>query len=232
MRCLGADLTRRPRWGLLLLCAAWTLGCEEELRPEEPKGAYLLWREALLQGDVDGVYKYLDQDTHKLLDERVTVLKELEGDISRYLPQVDQKIARKQTGAVLLRDHKDLEDGRALFGLIYQPGSLKITPEVRVGSEVSDVELNEAGDIASVVTYGGDQYYFKRESDSVWRTGAWLTLADERTRWVLDNQTALEQTVQDLISEEQEEIGAVIEHVLAEDKKRQQAPEGAKDAPK
>lgn len=201
---------------LAVLCAA---GCSGELLPEEPQGAYLLWRAALLKGDTEGVYEYLDQDTRKLLDERAAVLDAMSEDITRYLPLVDQRLARQQTGAVLLKE-KGVKDGRKLFLLMFTPDQLKITPEIEVGSEVSDIELNEAGDTAAIKTDGGDQFILEREEDGVWRISSWKELCDQRTQWILDNRTALEQTVQDLITEEKEEVGAVIDYLLAQDKKR------------
>lgn len=212
----------RMLWCAVLVLLVWGNACSSELVPEEPQGAYLLWRQALLRGDTEGVYEYLDQDTRKLLDERAEVLAAMSEDIARYLPQVDQRLARKQTG-VVLRKQKGVKDGRALFNLLFTPDKLEMTPEIEVGLLISDLELNEAGDTAAIKTDGGDQFILVKEEDGIWRVTSWKKLCEERTQWILDNRSALEQTVQDLISEEQEEVGAVIDYLLAQEKKRQAA---------
>lgn len=209
-------------WCAALGLLVYSSACSGELVPEEPQGAYLLWRQALLRGDTEGVYEYLDEDTRKLLDERAKLLEDMSEDIARYLPQVDQRLARRQTGAVL-RKQKGVKDGRALFSLLFTPDKLEITPEIEVGLLVSDLELNEAGDTAAIKTDGGDQFILVREEDGIWRVTSWKPLCEQRTQWILDNRSALEQTVQDLISEEQEEVGAVIDYLLAQEKKRQSA---------
>ncbi len=214
-------MQRRYIVGLFLI-VVMASSCSDELLPEEPEGAYLLWRQALINGDTEGVYNYLDKDTRKLLDERATTLSAMSDDIVRYLPQVDQRLARKQTGAVLLKE-KDVQDGRKLFLFLFQPDKLDISPEIEVGTEISDIELNEAGDTAAIKTDGGDQFILVREEDQIWRLSSWKGLCDKRTQWILDNQSALEQTVQDLITEEQEEVGAVIDFLLAQEKKKQAA---------
>lgn len=211
---------RGLRWFVVLVAVA-SLGssCSEELIPEEPEGAYLLWRKALLSGDTEGVYAYLDGSTHTLLDKRVQVLERMNEDIARYLPQVDQKLARNQTGVVLLEKH-EIENGGGLFGVIFQPTKLEVTPEIEVGTLISSVEYNEAGDEAAIISDAGQEFRLKKESDGVWRITSWKGLCEDRTQWILDNQTALEQTVQDLINEEQEEIDAVIKFLLNKEKAR------------
>ncbi len=207
----------------LLLCALCALSaCADELLPQEPDGAYLLWRQALISGDADGVYDLLDKDTKAIFDERVAVFDTMSDDIVRYLPQVDQKLARQQTGVVLQLD-KEIQDGRALFKAIFDPGKLEVTPGLEVGTEISDLTINETGNEAAVVVYSGQQFVLRKEEDGIWRMASWRALSIERTQWILDNRDALEQTVQDLINEEKEETDAIIKFLLAEDKRRKES---------
>lgn len=223
----GAPCVRRALrpWaalGVLWVAAVFAVGCQEEYLPDNPEGAYMLWRQALLSGDTAGVYELLDEDTHKVLDERVEVMRVMSEDIVRYLPQVDQKLAREQTGVVLLRKH-DMETGADLFEVLFEPDKLEVTPSVEVGTEISEMTLNEAGDEAVIVVYSSQQFLMRRGQDGRWRVSSWRTLCLERTQWILDNRDALEQTVQDLINEEKEEVDAAIKFLLAEDKRRQAA---------
>lgn len=208
--------------GVLWVVAAFVAGCQEEYRPDNPEGAYMLWRQALLSGDTAGVYGLLDEDTHAVLDERVEVMRVMSEDIVRYLPQVDQKLARRQTGVVLLNEH-DIETGADLFQALFMPDKLEVTPSIEVGTEISEMTLNEAGDEAVIVVYSSQQFLMRRGQDGQWRVSSWRTLCLERTQWILDNRGALEQTVQDLINEEKEEVDAAIKFLLAEDKRRQGA---------
>lgn len=212
---------------LCVLVALLSASCAEELLPTEPEGAYMLWRQALLEGDEDAAYSYLDEETHKIFDQRVEVLRAMEKDIQRYLPQVDQKLARQQTGVVLLKQGK-IDDGAGLFRALFTTEGLEVTPEIEVGTEISEIEINEAGDEAAVVAYAGQQFLLRKEGDGVWRIASWRSMCIERTLWILDNRSALEQTVQDLINEEKEEMNAVIKFLLAEEKRRKaqaEAPE-------
>lgn len=218
------------RHRLRSLVALWVLwgaavsvaGCQEEYLPSEPDGAYMLWRQALLSGDIEGVYDLLDEDTHADLDERVGVMREMSEDILRYLPQVDQKLARQQTGVVLLNKH-NIETGADLFKVLFKPDKLEVTPSIEVGTEISELTLNEAGDEAVIVVYSSQQFLMRKNQEGQWRVSSWKTLCLERTQWILDNRDALEQTVQDLINEEKEEVDAAIKFLLAEDKRRQAA---------
>jgi len=232
----------------LAVCAS-ALSCSKELLPTEPEGAYMLWREAFIGPQCEGekeaveacrekrediIYDFLDKETHKVFDERVEVLKSMQDEIQRFLPQVDQKLAREQTGVVLLDMH-GIEDGRGLFKALFKIENLKMTPEIEVGTEVSEVEINEEGTEAAIVVYAveepvnpgdeavGQQFLLRKEEEGLWRITSWRQMSIERTKWILDNRSALEQTVQDLINEEKAEVDVVIKYLLKEDKRRREA---------
>lgn len=190
-------------------------GCADELDPKQPQGAYLIFRQALFSQDADTAWDYLDGGTKAVFEDRARALDAMGEDIVRFLPQVDQRLARKQTGAELLRD-KRVIDGESLFKLLFTPSAVPVTPEIEVGSQISSVEVNDAEDEAIIVTESGQQYRLVIDEDGVWRVSSWRDLAVERTKWILDNRTALTQTVQDLIAEEKEEVDRIIDFLVKE----------------
>jgi hypothetical protein len=197
---------------LLLLGSA---GCADELDPKQPQGAYLIFRQALFAQDGEAAWDYLDAGTQAVFEDRAKILDSMSQDILRFLPQVDQRLARRQTGAELIKA-KQVTDGKALFILLFTPAAVPVTPEIEVGTQISSVEVNDAEDEAIVVTESGQQYRLVLEEDGTWRVSSWRDLAIERTKWILDNQTALTQTVQDLIAEEKEEVDRIIDFLVKE----------------
>jgi hypothetical protein len=111
--------------------------------------------------------------------------------------------------------------------MLYTPDKLEVTPEIEVGSEISALEVSEDGKEAIIVTYSGQQYRLVLE-DAEWRISSWSELSAARTKWILDNRTALEQTVQDLIAEEKEEVDQVIAFLIEEEKTRKAAEKDGK----
>ncbi|MEO1273331.1 MAG: hypothetical protein AAFX99_35045, partial [Myxococcota bacterium] len=214
-----------------VLFALWfalvTVGCQGELKPEEPDGAYLLFRQALLDQDTDTIYSFLNNKTKTVFDTRTVVLKDMSTKIDRFLPQVDQKLARSQTGVVLLKKH-DIKDGKALFKHLFQSKAIEVTEGLQVGSGIrfpGGVEyLDEDKTQAVIVTWANDQYYLVLEEEGedkkIWRVASWLEDAEAKTQWIVTNQKNLDQTIQDLISEEKEEIDTVIKYLLAQEQKR------------
>ncbi len=214
------------RWGLAVVCCCVVLqgaGCAEELTPQEPRGAYMIFRQAVLSGDAAGVYAAMDKETHQVFETRYQTMVGMEEQIVRFLPQVDQKLARQQTGVVLLKE-RGITSGETLFHAVFTAQKLEVTPEIEVGTEVSEVEVNAEESEAAVVTYSGQVYRLVKEEDGVWRVKSWRELVEQKTSWVTGNQSALEQTVSDLIKEESEEVDKVIQYILAEERRRTEAP--------
>ncbi len=218
---LGMRRVQSPQSLPALLCVLMTLpvvglcGCADDLDPRQPQGAYLIFRQALFTQDAETAWSYLDAGTQAVFEDRAKALDDMSEDIVRFLPQVDQRLARKQTGAELLKA-KQITDGKALFILLFTPAAVPVTPEIEVGTQISSVEVNDAEDEAIIVTESGQQYRLVVEEDGVWRVSSWRDLAVERTKWILDNQTALTQTVQDLIAEEKEEVDRIIDFLVKE----------------
>lgn len=214
----SALTARLGRVVALALVALALVACQEDYKNDDAVGGYMIFRKALLAGDADGVWASLDSNTHKIFDEQVVQLKTMSEQIDRFLPLVDQKLARKQTGVVLLKEH-NIQTGQDLFKFTFKPDKLTVTPEIKVGSEVSDVQYNDANTEAAIVTYGGQEYRLVQE-DGQWRVASWNELITERLKWVNSNTDALNKTVEDLAKEEREQVDKVISYLLAEDKKR------------
>ena len=208
---------------LLMVCLVSALvGCQGELLPQEADGAYLLFRQGLLAGDTDAVYGFLSEDTKQVFDDRVKTLQDMSEQIVRFLPQVDQKLARSQTGVELLKKH-DIKDGADLFKILYQDKAIEVSDGLEVGSGIrfpGGVEFNEEETEAVIVTWANDQFHLVLEEDGIWRVASWKDDARDKTAWILSNQESLEKTIQDLISEEKKEIDTVIKYLLAQEQKR------------
>jgi hypothetical protein len=199
----------------LLLGGGVLSGCSDELDPTQPEGAYRIFRQGLLAGEADNVWECLDASTKGVFDERASTLTAMSDDIVRFLPTVDQKLARRQTGVEVLST-KGVSGGKSLFALLFVPGAVSVTPEIEVGMLVSSVELSTSKTEAIVVTQAGQQFRLAKEDDGHWRVSSWREFAVARTKWVLDNQTALQQTVEDLIAEEKEEVERIIDFLVKE----------------
>jgi hypothetical protein len=140
--------------------------------------------------------------------------------IRRYLPQTDVKLARKQSGTVLL---DDVGDGRELFLKVYSAENVpKKKAIIEVGSEVDEVKVAEDGKLAKVVTRAGQEYILTKDEDSEeWYV--MLTKSNDAVEnsfgWLERNEEALTQTVEDLIKEEREQREEVIAELMGLEKK-------------
>ena len=222
--------TQPPRavCAVLMACAALLMvatGCQGEPQPQEADGAYLLFRSALLQGNKATVYGYLSQDTKKVYEDRYATFQDMSEQIIRFLPQTDQKLARQQTGVVLLKK-EGIEDSEGLFTYLFKLDALKTEdtlPGLEIGSGIrfpGGVAYNDDETEAAIVTWANDQYHMVKEDDGIWRVASWRKDAQEKTAWIETNKENLEKTIQDLISEEKEEIDTVIKYLLAQEQKR------------
>ena len=202
--------------GLMWTVGAGT-GCSKELDPTKPDDAYLLFRASLLAGDAEEVWSRCDDTTHRFFQERYETIQAMEADIVRYLPQADHRIARRQSGAILTRD---LHDGRGLFLKVFSPKELPSSPAVLLGSELEQVQVAEDGLSALVKTRAGQTFYLSRQAQSG-EGAAWSVILSKSVpeaaaamKWVEENQSALRQTVDDLIAEERAAREAIISDLM------------------
>ena len=87
------------------------------------------------------------------------------------------------------------------------------------------MEIRQSNVEAVVVTHSGQWFRLAKEEDGDWRVSSWREFAVTRTKWILDNQTALKQTVEDLIAEEKEEIERIIDFLVKESEAKSPPPE-------
>lgn len=196
---------------------ALAVGCGDELDPTEPEGAYYIFRDALLKGDAETVWKRTDQTTKAYFQQRYEQLEEMDATIERYLPQTDHKIARKQSGTILL---DQVDDGKELFMKVFQPENLpKLSNKqaVKVGSDIDELKVAEDDSAAKVVTRAGQEYVLTPDK----KTEEWHVMlvrssdkVDASFGWLETNQSALQKTVEDLIAEEREKREAIIAELM------------------
>ena len=192
-------------------------GCGDELEPTNPTDAYLMFRNALFQGDAETVWRRTDEQTHKYFQERYKQLVEMDSMIRRYLPQTDHKIARKQSGTVLL---DDVDNGKELFMHVFDGESVPADEAIEVGSRVDETRVGEKEKFARVITRAGQEYVLERDPE----TEEWHVMlvkssdaVDKSFGWLDFNQNALQKTVEELIAEEREEREKVIAELMGYD---------------
>lgn len=199
--------------GIVALCLA-AVGCSGELDPTDPGEAYLLFRKAMIEDDVDKMWKRSSQGTRDYFDQRHQQLVQMQQKIEKYLPQTDHKLARKQSGTELL---DELEGGRELFERVVKPDRVAMNEARRIGSQVEEIRRSKDGDKAKVQTRSGRTYRLVREGEK----GQWYVSlvdsvgsVDKSFAWLDGNMEALTKTVNDLIEEEKEKREEIIAELM------------------
>lgn len=201
---------------VVLLCAMVGLlaGCSDELDPTNPGDAYLMFRDALFEGDSDKVWQRLDSQTHEYFQQSYVELEEMSKTIERYLPQSDHRLAKSQSGAKLLNE---VSDGKTLFIRVFTPKELPNEEAYRLGSDIAEISLSEDESFAKVVTRSNQTFYLSHsKQDDQWYV-MFLKSSEELKKamgWVESNKLALSQTVDDLIAEERTEREKIIGELM------------------
>ena len=195
-------------WMIAALCVGCA-ACSSELDPTSPEDAYLMFRDAMFAGDAEAVWGRVDPTTKEYFDKSYSDLSGMSVDIERYLPQADHRIAKRQSGVVLVRD---AQDGHDLFLKVFTPSGLPKDEAYLLGSEVDEIKVNEEETFAEVVTRGGPSFYLGRSpKNEQWYVMLVDTDALKKSMaWLPSNQSALRQTVDDLIAEERAEREKII----------------------
>lgn len=195
---------------LLTLVLLFATSCRGELDPERPEDAYLMFRDALFAGDADALWNRTDEETRAFFDEHYTRLVEMNRLIERYLPQTDHQLARAQSGVEILAE---IDSGESLFLGVFSPQDLPDDQAITFGSTVREIRVSEEGDTAVILTRGGQEFFMTRQENewfvNLVRSEDFLVSAFD---WIQRNESALEQTVEDLIAQEQR----VREGIIAE----------------
>lgn len=210
--CSRSVLLRAAILGLLV-AAAPLVGCESKLDPKEPGEAYLLYRKAMLEGDVDGIWERTAPSTKSYFEDRYQQLVKMDEKIEKYLPQTDHQVARKQTGTVLL---DEMEGGRDLFEKVAKPGNVTVNQARELGSLIEKIRKSKEGDRAQVVTRSGRKYRLVKGSEGEWYVALVKSMkaVDESFQWLDRNREALTETVNDLLETERKKREKVIAELM------------------
>lgn len=198
---------------LAMAVAMMSVGCSSELEPSEPEDAYELFRIALLDGDGEEVWERTDDNTRQYFEDRYAALEEMDELIERYLPPVDHQLARSQSGAELL---DELDSPEALFNHVFEFEAMADDDAVRLGSDPRQIQMAEDETSAVVLTRTEQEFVLVLQDDDLWYVNLVESgdFVDEAFAWLDQNEDALEQTVQDLIAEEQQLRETIIADLL------------------
>lgn len=168
----------------------------------------------MFKGDAKGVWARSDKKTHEYFQKRYERLVEMEKDIKRYLPQADHRIAQRQSGTVMLRDVKS---GESLFMKVFEPAKLPKDEAFKLGSDIEAINMSEDKKLAKIITKSKQEYVLtKNEQDKQWYVmlSESVKAVDNKMKWVDQNNSALKQTVDDLIAEERKKRELIISELM------------------
>ena len=206
---------------MVLLLVVAPSACGEKVDPTDPEGAYNLYLKSLWGGDAEGVWERLAPSSHEFFQKQYEVLVEMDEMIEKYLPATDHRIAREQAGSILT---EQVTDGKSLFLAIFKPSQIKFEEGHRVGASVDTIRINEDETAAELKTLGGDVLYLTKGTDEQWYVMLVRSSSavEERLKWLEQNESALQQTVEDLIDEERKKREAIIAELMKMDDGGQQ----------
>lgn len=200
--------------GNLLLLVLLSLGCGKKMDPSDPEGAFNLFQDAMLNGQSEQMWELMAPSSHQYFDQQVERLRGMDEKIGRYLPPTDHRLARNQAGSILT---DEIKDGRGLFLKVFTPAQIPKDEPVLVGLQVEQVTMSEDKKSAAILTRGNQkvllQYDDKAERWNIMFVESFEELKTAMN-WLDSNETALAQTIDDLISEEQRKRETLIAELL------------------
>jgi hypothetical protein len=167
--------------------------CSSELDPKDPEGAYLMFREALLNGDEEALWEALSESTKQLFSDGYQDLLDLDVAIDQLAPE-DRTIARERTAARLL---SRVDGPKSLFLMIVRLENVAGEDRFRYGSAVDEVNVDEEAGEATVVTEAGTQIELVRQEDGIWRVRSLAPIIGDRLRVLSEDIDAVEATLAD-----------------------------------
>lgn len=206
-------------------------GCDENVDPRDPEGAYNLYKNAFWAKDPEAIWNRTAPTTHAYFDDKYETLVEMDETIGKYLPPTDHRIAREQAGSILT---DKVKDGKGLFLEVFKPENIKLAQKHEVGAVVDQIRINEDETDAELTTLGKDVFYLTKGDDEEWYVMLVQSSAavEKQMKWLTDNESALNQTIEDLIAEERKEREAVIQELMRlEDPDAPADQEAPEDAP-
>lgn len=200
--------------GNLLLLVLLSFGCGKKMDPSDPEGAFNLFQEAMLNGQSEQMWELMAPSSHSYFDQQVERLRGMDEKIGRYLPPTDHRLARNQAGSILT---DEIKDGRGLFLKVFTPNEIPKDEPVLVGLQVEQVTLSEDKKSAAILTRGNQKVLLQYDSTAErWNIMFVESFEELKTAmsWLDSNETALAQTIDDLISEEQRKRETLIAEML------------------
>jgi len=189
-------------------------GCGKKLDPSVPEGAFNLFWQAMLDGEGEVMWDHMAPSSHQYFDDQLTRLKSMDEKIGRYLPPTDHRLARNQAGSILT---DELADGRALFLKIFSPQEIPKDEAVLVGMHVEQITMSEDKKSGAVLTRGGQQILLQYDSQADRWNIMFVESFEELGKalgWLDFNESALDQTIEDLIAEERRKREAMISELM------------------
>jgi hypothetical protein len=188
--------------GILLVAASLLMvGCGPDLDPTDPSGGYNLYRKGLMDNDPELVWKRLDERSRAYFERQHQQLVRMDGKIKEYLPPADHRLARKQSGTILL---DEVDGAKELFNKVVDLKKLAPSRATELGSLVGKVRIAKNKETAQVETRGGRTYELHRK-DGEWYVNLVDSVpeVDKAFGWLDSNKEALNKTVQDRSQQEQ-----------------------------
>ncbi len=169
------------------------------------------------------MWQQSDSNTHDYFEQHYQTLVQMDETITDYLPQTDHQLARRQAGTVLL---DKIDDSQGLFAEVVRPQAVVIDQAKKLGLNVDKIKISEDQRAAEVVTRAEQTFHLTREDESRWRVNLVQSLPSLRTRlkWIDNNQSALEKTVDKRIDEEQKRREAIIADLMGTESTGDEGP--------
>jgi len=187
-----ANRFQKPPWYNIIFpffVSVWGVwGCSSEPSPNEPDGAYLIFREALLNGDIPALWESVSQSTKTHYDDAYDDLVATSECIER-LSSGDRLEARERTGISLL---DQASSGEELFAIFIRLDSLIGDDTLRAGTEIDELIVDDSGERATIVTETGQLVDLVLEDDGIWRVTTLEPYARKPIRPFADNVVAVE----------------------------------------
>lgn len=217
MQTMMKQLTLPRKWADILCTLALVIGlmgCGVKMDPGDPEGAHNVFQAAMFDGDAETMWNRMAPSSKEFFDGQLARLKIMDEKIVRFLPQTDHKLARKQSGSILITE---VADGKALFLKVFTPAGIPQDEKFKVGSAVEEVRMSEDEKSAELVTRGQQTVHLTYDEKSE----EWFVMFAETEDavsksfiWLDENEKALDQTIEDLIEEERREREIIIADLM------------------
>lgn len=176
---------------LLLLSCVFSVACDENHDPATPDGAMHQLRDAVMAKDTERLLTLSSANTHTLLVQLHTLLKEQAVAVKERYPD------EHRHAATLAYPKGALEAGdtKALFAALVAPGfeALELGDGLRFGMSAMGAPTVEA-EHASVATQSGETVEFALE-DGVWKTTTFERAIEANLNRARLNQQTLEENL-------------------------------------